>query len=248
MSQMADKVLELENVGFSYKTRMGLRRKHVTEALSDISFYVRRGETLGLIGRNGSGKSTLLTLLTGIYQPDRGVIHRHCDRIALLSLSVGFDLQLSGADNLILSCMMLGYSKRQALEHYDEIVEFAGLEEFMQQPLKAYSSGMKARLGFAVGIKMEADLLLIDEALGTGDAAFKQKASKIMRERIMSDQSVIFVSHSLGNVAELCQRVIWLEDGVIKLEGEPEPVLEQYMQFMSEAEGVGNQARKKLSA
>lgn len=241
----AKKIVELEHVGFTYRTRSRVGRRQAIEALSDISFQVYQGETLGLIGRNGCGKSTLLKLLSGIYKPDRGAIHRYCKSIALLSLSVGFDPNLSGSDNLVLSAMLLGFSKRDALKHHDEIVEFAGLEEYIEQPLKTYSSGMKARLGFAVGLKMHADLLLIDEVLGVGDASFRQRAQDSMRERINSPQSVVFVSHSLGNVVDLCQRVVWLEDGMVRLSGEPEEVVEAYSEFMSDAKGVGNQSSRQ---
>jgi lipopolysaccharide transport system ATP-binding protein len=237
-------MVELEHVGFTYRTRYGLGRKTAIEALSDISFHVERGETLGLIGRNGCGKSTLLKLLTGIYRPDRGTITRHCQRIALLALSIGFDPQLSGSDNLILASMLMGFSKREALKNRAEIIEFAGLEDFIDQPLKSYSSGMRARLGFAIGIKMRADLLLVDEVLGVGDASFRARAQDAMIDLIKSDQSVVFVSHSLTNVNDLCQRVVWLEDGMIRETGEAEVVTRHYSEFMASASGVGNQSKR----
>lgn len=244
MSHSSGCMIELEHVGFTYRTRYGLGRRSAIEALSDISFHVKQGETLGLIGRNGCGKSTLLKLLTGIYRPDRGTITRHCRSIALLALSIGFDQQLSGSDNLILASMLMGFSKREALKNRAEIIEFAGLEDYIDQPLKSYSSGMRARLGFAIGITMRADLLLVDEVLGVGDASFKARAQAAMVDLINSEQSVVFVSHSLTNVNELCQRVIWLEDGIIREQGAPEEVTRHYSEFMEKARGVGNQSTK----
>jgi lipopolysaccharide transport system ATP-binding protein len=249
MSKSASTVLELKNVGFTYSSGIGFYGGRRIEALRDISFTIQEGETVGLIGRNGCGKSTLLRLITGIFTADRGDIIRNCDRIALLALSVGFDRALTGSQNLILSCMFLGASRREAQSYHDDIVEFAGLEDFINDPLKTYSSGMRARLGFSIGMRMNADLMLIDEVLGVGDTAFRNKAQAAMKSKINSDQSVLFVSHSMGSVVELCQRVIWLEDGVVRALGEPEKVVDAYQEFMQTAKGVGNRAgqKKKLS-
>lgn len=236
-------MLELRNVGFSYRTRSGLGRHRVTRALEDVSFTVARGETLGIIGRNGCGKSTLLKILSGIYRPDQGAIERHCRNVSLLSLSVGFDQDLSGSRNLILSCMFLGYSRKEAAAKHDEIVEFSELGAFIDQPMRTYSSGMKARLGFSVGITMQCDVLLIDEVLGVGDNAFKQKATKALKDKINSDQSVVLVSHSLNNITAMCQRAIWLEDGRIQAGGDPEEVSAQYQEAVEKRRGVGNLSR-----
>ncbi|KAA9133363.1 ABC transporter ATP-binding protein [Marinihelvus fidelis] len=240
MSTSHRNVLEIENVGFSYHTRANFGRQHRIEALTDVTFSLRHGETLGVVGRNGCGKSTLLKLLSGIYRPEKGTITRHCKSVSLLSLSVGFDQLLTGSQNLVLSCMFLGHSRRDALRHHDEIVEFSGLGKFIDEPVKSYSSGMKARLGFAVGLTMKVDVLLIDEVLGVGDESFKRKAVNAMRERIDSDQSVVLVSHSLNRLRTLCDRVIWLEDGAIKAMGDPEDVVDQYMEAMEDSESVGN--------
>ncbi len=235
-------MLELNHVGFTYSTGIGFYGGKKIEALRDITFRVHEGETLGLIGRNGCGKSTLLRLITGIFKPDRGQLHLHCDRVALLALNVGFDQQLSGSDNLVISCMFLGASRKEAFAMHDEIVEFAELEDYIDQPLKTYSTGMRARLGFSIGLKMQADLLLIDEILGVGDRSFRIKAQQAMRERINSDQSVIYVSHNDASVASLCQRVIWLEDGEIMEEGEPDRVIDSYLSYISSHRGVGRPA------
>lgn len=239
MSEQRNLLLELKNVGFVYSSGIGFYGGKKIEALRDISLHVSEGETLGLIGRNGCGKSTLLRLIMGVFKPARGTVIRHCENISLLALNVGFDPLLSGSDNLIISCMFLGASRKEAYAMHDEIVEFAELEDYIDQPLKTYSSGMEARLGFSVGLKMKADLLLVDEVLGVGDMAFRIKAQDAMRARINSEQSVIYVSHDDASVASLCQRVIWLEDGAIMAAGEPQLVIEQYHRYVESHRGVG---------
>jgi len=239
MSRPDHKLLELEHIGFTYSTGIGFYGGRRIEALRDVSFTVREGETIGLIGRNGCGKSTLLRVIAGIFAPDRGHIVRHCGRISLLALNVGFDPQLSGSDNLIISCMFLGASRREAEAMHDEIVEFAELADYMNEPLKTFSSGMKARLGFSVGLKMKADLLLIDEVLGVGDASFKKKAQRAMKRRINSEQAVLFVSHNHETVAKLCERVVWLENGEVRDQGDPERVVGAYLEHIDDIKGVG---------
>jgi lipopolysaccharide transport system ATP-binding protein len=236
-------LVELEHVGFTYSSGIGFYGRKKIEALRDVSFTIHSGETVGLVGRNGCGKSTLLRLLTGIFRPDRGRIVRHCERVSLLALNVGFDPNLSGSDNLVISCMFLGASRNEALELHDEIVAFAELEEFIDQPLKTFSSGMAARLGFSIGLKMQADLLLIDEVLGVGDVSFRTKATQAMKERINSEQAVVLVSHSANHVRELCERVLWLENGEVWAQGEPERVLSAYQKHLQKVKGVGRPAR-----
>ena len=245
MKDTNENLIELRGVGLTYRTRSGMFRHRYIEALSDITFSVRKGETLGIIGRNGCGKSTLLKILAGIFQPDKGEIRRNCSKISLLSLRIGFDPELTGSQNLVLAGVLLGSSRQEAILHHDEIVRFAELEDFIDQPLKTYSSGMRARLGFSVGLKMHADLLLIDEVLAAGDAAFRRKAIEAMKSRITSDQTVIFVSHSMKNVKELCHRVIWLEDGIVRARGKPQEVIKQYADHLKLVHGVGNLAKRK---
>ena len=237
---MSEKFIVLKDVGFSYKSRTGLFRHESYEALSGVSFNLRKGETLGIVGRNGCGKSTLLRILSGIFQPDSGTIEIYCEKISLLSLAIGFDYELSGSQNAILSSMLLGSSRLEAAEMLDEIIGFAELEEFVDRPLKTYSSGMRARLGFSVGVKMNADVLLIDEVLGVGDASFREKAEDALINRIYSNQSVVFVSHSAPMIRKLCDRVVWLEGGVVKAIGAPDPVLEAYWSELKQVKGVGN--------
>ncbi len=223
-----DNVIELNNISLSYKTRLAFFRHQTFKALDNISFTVKRGETFGIVGNNGSGKSTLLKVLAGIYQPDSGTIIKNCKSISLLTLGLGFDNQLSGKDNAIISTMLLGATRKQALHLLDKIVSFSELGDFIEQPVKTYSSGMRARLGFSVAISMNVDLLIIDEVLGVGDAKFKQKAEQIMLNKINSDQTVVLVSHSEGAIKKLCSRVLWLEQGKVKMIDETNKVYEQY--------------------
>lgn len=239
MSDQRNLLLEMNGVGFVYSSGIGFYGGKKIEALRDISLRIHEGETLGLIGRNGCGKSTLLRLIMGIFRPVRGKVTRYCDSISLLALNVGFDPLLTGGDNLIISCMLLGASRKEADDLFDEIVAFAELEDYIDQPLKTYSSGMEARLGFSVGLKMKADLLLVDEVLGVGDMAFQKKAHDAIGERMNSEQSVIYVSHNAESVASLCQRVIWLEDGEIMAEGKPEEIIDQYHEYVESHRGVG---------
>jgi lipopolysaccharide transport system ATP-binding protein len=222
------KVLELNEVCLTYRTRLALFGHEEFNAINRVSFAINKGETIGIIGDNGCGKSTLLMLLAGIYQPDSGSITKNCKSISLLTLGVGFDQELSGKDNAILSAMLLGKTKLQAMQLIDSIVEFAGLGVFIEKPVKNYSSGMRARLGFSVATTLDVDLLLIDEVLGVGDAKFRQKAERVMLRKINSAQTVVFVSHSEAQVKRLCQRVVWLDKGKVKLIGEPNTVYQHY--------------------
>ena len=209
-------------------------------AVKGVSFTIAPGESVGLVGESGCGKSTLLRIMTGIFKADTGRVIRRCNRISLLSLGLAFDRQLTGSDNLVLSCMLLGASRKEALAMHDQVVAYSELEDFIDQPVKTYSSGMRARLGFAVGMQMRADLILIDEVLGVGDASFRKKATETMRRRIKSDQSVLFVSHNLPTVRNLCTRVIWLEQGEVRMQGNTDEVVDAYERHMQHTRGVGS--------
>lgn len=198
-------------------------------ALKNVSFNLFHGETLGVIGRNGVGKSTLLRLLAGIIAPDKGEVTSYVERSSLLSLQVGFVPHLSGRENAVLSGMLLGMRRREIEKKMESIVDFSGLGEFIDEPVGSYSSGMRARLGFAVAMEAEPDILLIDEVLGVGDREFKQKSGLAMRERILSDQTVVIVSHNLDTIREFCDRVVWLENGETKAEGKTAEILELYL-------------------
>nr|WP_218918271.1 ABC transporter ATP-binding protein [Desulfobulbus propionicus] len=204
-------ILSLRNVGVRYKRRGNLFRK-VTyyQALRGIDLDIRRGETIGIIGRNGAGKSTLLRVLAGIIEPDEGEIINHGVTVSLLALQVGFDGNLSGRDNAIFSGMLLGYSRSQVEGNLEAITEFSELGDFMTEPVRTYSTGMRARLGFAVAMFMTPDVLLLDEVLSVGDKGFRQKAEKEMLRKIHSEQTVVLVSHSESQISKLCDRTVAL--------------------------------------
>jgi lipopolysaccharide transport system ATP-binding protein len=221
-------LISLKNVSMSYAVRAGMFKWSKYTPLNDISFDLHRGETVGIIGRNGVGKSTLLRLIAGILEPDSGKIINHGARISLLSLGAGFVPHLSGRQNAILSGMLLGLHRSEIAEKMEAIIEFSDLGQFIDQPLRNYSAGMRARLGFSVAIQVDPDVLLIDEVLGVGDEAFRKKSSTEMKRLIKSDKTVVLVSHSLPIVKELCDKVVWIENGFIKASGKTETVLELY--------------------
>lgn len=208
---MKEIVLSLHNVGICYKRRGGLFRKTVYfNALQNVNLNIYRGETLGIIGRNGAGKSTLLRVIAGILKPDSGKVVNHNVTVSLLALQAGFDPELSGKDNAIFNGMLMGYTRNQVIDHLDEIRGFSELGDFMDEPVKTYSSGMRARLGFSVAIYMTPDVLLLDEVLSVGDREFRKKAEMKMLNKINSDQTVVLVSHSEDQVRRVCDRVIEL--------------------------------------
>lgn len=211
-------------------------------ALEDVSLDVNRGETLGVIGRNGAGKSTLLRLLAGIIRPDRGTVENLGYQATLLSLQVGFVDYLSGRKNVILSGMLLGMHRREIEQKMNSIIEYAELGDFIDQPIQTYSSGMRARLGFSTAVHVEPEILLIDEVLGVGDEEFKEKSTRTMRERIKSDSTVILVSHSLGLIRSVCERVVWIEKGRSRLEGSPDHVAAEYQQAIEQAKCAREQS------
>ncbi|MCB1907693.1 MAG: ABC transporter ATP-binding protein [Rhodocyclaceae bacterium] len=231
---MTEPIVTLSSVGLSYKTRHSFFRHTYRTALKDVSFDIVAGETLGVVGGNGSGKSTLLRILAGIYRPNHGHIVTRCERIMLLSLALGFDPELSGRDNALLSGVLLGNRRKEVAKCLDEIIAFAELEDSIDEPLKTYSSGMRSRLGFSVALTMKADVLLIDEVLSVGDIGFRQKAEHAMRAKLASDQTVVLVSHSLEQLRNLSARVLWLDDGMVKLLGDPKTVLSAYQRHNAE--------------
>jgi len=204
------------------------RNKNAFWALRNVSFKVAEGETVGLIGRNGSGKSTLLRVIAGIYPPDEGRVSIKGRVSTLFSLGAGFQNELSGRDNIYLNGIMLGLPKTELERLVEPIIEFAGLGDFIESPVKHYSSGMRSRLGFAIAMHIENDILLIDEILGTGDASFHQKAETRLCE-VIGRRTVLLVSHSMSTVQKLCRRVIWLDKGSIAAEGESSEVIKQYL-------------------
>ena len=197
-------------------------------AIDDASFEIRRGETLGIIGANGSGKSTTLRMLNGIYMPDRGQI-RIAGRVgALIELGAGFHPMLTGRENIYVNAAVLGLTKREVDERLDEIVEFADIGDFIDSPIKYYSSGMRVRLGFSVAMSMDPDVLLIDEVLSVGDASFRAKSYERMMSFRERGKTICFVSHDLMAVNAICDRVVWLDKGRIQIVGTPQEVIPAY--------------------
>ncbi|MGB4762513.1 MAG: ABC transporter ATP-binding protein [Candidatus Saccharimonas sp.] len=209
----------------------------IQKALKDISFEVKEGEFLGIVGRNGSGKSTLLKLIAGIYSPTRGTIKVQGRLTPFIELGVGFSPELSGRDNVYLNGALLGFSRSAMDAMYEEIVAFAELEEFMDQKLKNYSSGMQVRLAFSIAIKVSTDVLVLDEVLAVGDAAFQQKCFDYFMNLKKQKKTVILVTHDMGAVRQYCDRAIMVENGVIAEQGSPERVALAYQQlFIKEIE------------
>jgi len=227
--------LVLEKVDFHYTSRGTLLRRKRHHALRNISFQVNAGETLGVIGGNGSGKSTLLKVIRGIYGHDSGRIERNYQKGALLALGVGFDNELTGQQNILLSGILSGARRKEVEAKKAEIIDFSELHDAIDKPLKTYSTGMRARLGFSIAVAMDSDLILIDEVLSVGDAGFRKKAMAAMKQRITANQAAIFVSHSLAQVKELCDRVMWLDMGQIKLIDEAGVVIEAFVAAQTRA-------------
>ena len=197
------------------------------KVLNGISFDVYKGEFIGIVGRNGSGKSTLLKILSGIYTPDKGRVHIDGNLVPFIELGVGFNFELTGRENIYLNGAMLGFSNAEMDEMYDEIVKFAELEDFMDQKLKNYSSGMQVRLAFSIAIRAHGDILILDEVLAVGDAAFQRKCNDYFAS-LRGEQTVILVTHSMENVKKFCDRAILIEGGKILKEGSPDEVAKAY--------------------
>jgi len=181
-----------------------------------------------VVGRNGAGKSTLLQLLGGIISPDAGQIHRAASQISLLSMQAGFDPQLSGKANAILSGMLLGFNRQEVESKLYNIISFSELGDFIDKPVNSYSTGMRARLGFSVALELNPDVLLIDEVLGVGDLRFREKSMAVMKEKLLSKQTIVFVSHNGHVVRNLCNRAIWLENGKLVMDGSADDVVSAY--------------------
>lgn len=205
----------------------------IFKAVKGVTFEVPKGQILGICGKNGSGKSTLLRAISGIFSADKGSINLHGNSISLLSIGVGFQKQLTGYENIFLSGMLLGYSKEQIEEKVKDIIEFSELGDFIYRPVRSYSSGMYSKLAFSITAILETDIMLIDEVLSVGDIHFKEKSYNKMKELISDDKrTVVIVSHNSKTIIELCDKVIWLHEGLIKDEGDPGTIMNEYEQFM----------------
>ena len=201
-------------------------------ALKNVSFQVNRGEAWGLIGTNGSGKSTLLKAICGIFKPYKGSIATYGSIAPLIELGAGFDGDLTATENIFLNGAVLGHSKKFMHDHFDEIVDFAELWDFLDMPIKNYSSGMAARLGFAIATVVRPDILICDEVLSVGDIAFQEKCEKRMNEMRESGTTLLYVSHSMKSVLEVCDHALWLDKGIVKMTGEANSVCKAYVDFV----------------
>lgn len=211
------------------------KRKHERfYALKDVSFDVKRGEIVGIIGRNGAGKSTLLKVISGIFKPEKGKVVTSGRVAPLLELGCGFDMELTGKENIFLNGAVLGFDEHFLNQKYYDIVDYAELEDFISMPIKTYSSGMLMRLAFSICTIVEPEVLIVDEILAVGDERFQRKSRKRMLEMMRGGTTVLFVSHSLDQIQELCNRVIWLDQGSIRMIGDTDQVCTAYREFMSQ--------------
>jgi len=235
--------IEVKNVSKAFKvgnanrslkeflTYLDFKSKKRT-VLDDVSFSVRKGETMGIIGRNGSGKSTMLKLLTGILYPDSGTIETKGKIACLIELGAGFHPDMTGRENVYINASIFGISKKVVDERFDDILEFSGIGEFIDERVRNYSSGMYLRLAFAVAINVDADILLIDEILAVGDLQFQEKCLNRLNEFREKGGTIVLVSHSNGTVKQFCNNVAWINDGKLEALGDAETVCEQYEEFM----------------
>lgn len=200
------------------------------KALSNVSFTVKKGEVFGIVGLNGSGKSTILKIVSGILKPSEGTVSVSGTISPLIELGAGFDMDLTARENIFLNGYVLGYTKEYIKEKFDEIVAFSELEEFLDVPIKNFSSGMIARLGFSIATLVRPDILIVDEILSVGDYKFQEKCEKRIEEMMSGGTTVLIVSHSIEQIERLCDRVLWLEQGVVKKIGETLPVCAEYQE------------------
>lgn len=242
---MKENAIEINDLCISYrglksysikKSLLHFRRNKVDEfqAIRHVSFNVRKGNILGIVGKNGSGKSTMLNAIAGIFAPDSGTIDLKGNSVSLLSIGVGFQRELTGRENIILSGMLLGFSEKAVRERMEEIIEFSELGKFIDAPVRTYSSGMYSKLAFSITAILETDIMLIDEVLSVGDARFKKKSYNKMKQLISDEnRTVVMVSHDTKILDGLCDEILWLHDGEIKMYGNTKEVLEKYEEFMS---------------
>ena len=246
---MAENMVEVKNVTMKFRMSdeplnslkevfttavKGKLRFNEFLALDNVSFELEKGKTLGLIGKNGAGKSTTLKLISGILKPTEGSIITRGNIVPMLELGAGFDLELTGKENIYLNGAILGYSKEYLEAKYDEIVEFAEIRDFIDMPIRNYSSGMMARLAFSIASVVQPEILIVDEILAVGDVAFQEKSFNRMKELMSGGATVLFVSHDLEKIEEMCDKVIWLDRGKVVMFGDTADVCTAYR----EAQGI----------
>lgn len=240
---MSKVALEVKHVSINYKdlshmslhkslAKDGVKKANIVHAVKDISFSVNQGEILGIVGRNGSGKSTLLRSIAGIFQPDEGIIDTKGNRVSLMAIGIGFNSNNTGRENILKSGMLLGCDLNYVKEHIEEIIEFSELGDFIDRPVRTYSSGMYSKLSFALTAILNMDIMLVDEVLSVGDERFRKKSYKKMEELMMSDRTVLIVSHATDTLKKFCDKILWINDGQYIMLGETEEVLAEYDKFM----------------
>ena len=219
----------IKNFLFHFPTAIKEMRRSRFTALKNISFEVSAGETVGIIGKNGAGKSTILGLLAGVLKPSSGQVTVDGRIAPLLELGAGFHTELSGRENILLNGILLGMLKREVEEKSDAIIEFSELEEFIDQPIRTYSSGMLARLGFSVAVHCDPDILLVDEVLAVGDQDFQKKCIEKMLVFKQERKTIVFVSHNSDEILKVCDRAIWIDQGIVYRDGQPDQVINEYI-------------------
>lgn len=210
----------------------GARKAKVFRAVNDVSFELRKGEILGIVGRNGSGKTTLLRSVAGIFQPDEGSIDAHGNRVSLMAIGIGFNGNNTGRENIIKSGMLLGCKLDYIKEHMNEIIEFSELGDFIDRPVRTYSSGMYSKLSFSVTAILDTDIMLVDEVLSVGDEHFRQKSYAKMEELMKSGRTVLIVSHATNTLKRFCDRILWINNGQFVMMDETDKVLAAYDESM----------------
>lgn len=231
---------EKKNSIYEYVTSFLDRKNTVEEItiLNNISLFVKKGEMLGILGLNGEGKTTLLKIISKIYTPDKGSVFINGKVIPFLELGTGFNGELTAKDNIILYGIILGFTKKEIIERIDEIAKFSELEKFLDTKLKNFSSGMNARLAFSTAISVDPDILLVDEVLSVGDITFQEKSFNKFMEFKKRGKTIIFVSHSIEQIKKTCDRAIWLHEGTIKAQGNPNDVVNEYTKFAEDKSTV----------
>ncbi len=235
--------LEVNHVSIDYRNLMhmslhqsllkkGIKRADIIRAVDDVSFTVEQGKILGIVGRNGSGKTTLLRSIAGIFRPDEGYIDARGNRVSLMAIGIGFNPNNTGRENILKSGMLLGCRLDYVKQHMEEIIEFSELGDFIDRPVRTYSSGMYSKLSFAVTAILDTDIMLVDEVLSVGDEHFRQKSYRKMEELLMSDRTVLIVSHATDTLKKFCNQVLWINDGKFIKLGDTDEVLEEYDAFM----------------
>lgn len=240
---MRNIALDVSHVSIDYRDLMhmslhqsflnkNIKKADIVRAVNDVSFSVEEGEILGIVGKNGSGKTTLLRSIAGIFQPDEGRIDTKGRRVSLMAIGIGFNVNNTGRENILKSGMLLGCKPDYVKEHMDEIIEFSELGDFIDRPVRTYSSGMYSKLSFAVTAVLDTDIMLVDEVLSVGDEHFRKKSYQKMTDLMMSNRTVLIVSHATDTLKQFCNRILWINDGKLVELGETKQVLKRYDEFM----------------